>query len=149
MDIGKINGAREIAFVGRHKPCVYFLVGDGGEVLYIGKSQSVGVRIGQHMASKRFERLFIIECKNDEEAFKKESRLILKYQPPMNHRVDAWRLGLLTREKILRVLKERGCRKTWREVDALLWVYKKNPIEFHSVKYYKPDVVDFIIEKVL
>lgn len=66
------------------QPCIYFLLNDSWEVVYVGKSVNLMSRIGSHyMSGKQFSRFAIypssLEALDDDEI-----RFIEKYRPPLN-----------------------------------------------------------------
>lgn len=142
MNINKIKKAQEIKFANMNKPCVYFLTDKNGDVVYIGKTYSIGVRIGEHMGAYTFDRLFVMACNNDEEALQKEAEMIFKFQPQRNRSIAAWRVGLVAKYVIMKQLKE--MKKTYGEFEAIMWMEKINPVYFKDFKYYPAKSLEII-----
>lgn len=67
----------------RPKPGVYFLMGSEGEILYVGKSDNVLVRMAGHK-EKDFETVKMIHVPRSEDRDKLEARLIHLLTPPLN-----------------------------------------------------------------
>src|SRR3990167_8672804 len=148
MNIKDIEGPEEIAFVGRRKPCVYFLVDNSGEVLYVGKSSYVGTRIGEHLQSQEFTRLFVWELETDEEALQKEAELIWQLKPPRNRMVDGARVGIISLYGLQKIAKERGIKVTSRQIENILWAEGFDPETFCKRKiYYSRDKALAVLEK--
>jgi hypothetical protein len=68
-------------------PCVYVLL-NGTEVIYVGKSKSIGSRIAAHSA-KPWTVAEVIICESEEDATSLEGDLIFQHQPPLN-RAGRW-----------------------------------------------------------
>ena len=62
---------------------IYFLFRDN-VLQYIGQSQNVMQRVGQHLRNKQFDTFTYIEC-NIAELNDMEIRYIRQYNPPLNH----------------------------------------------------------------
>lgn len=66
------------------KPCIYFLLNDASEVVYVGKSVSLMTRIGtHHISGKQFSRVAVYHS-SLETLDADEMRFIEKYRPPLN-----------------------------------------------------------------
>ena len=60
---------------------IYFLIYKR-QIIYIGKSRKLGIRIGQH-SDKKFDCIRLIEC-DSQKLDEYERRLIMKFKPSMN-----------------------------------------------------------------
>lgn len=67
--------------------CVYILK-QGGDVVYVGKSSDVCVRLNTHAKDKDFNEVYIIEAKDTTTQDFCENSLILKYRPKYNKNVN-------------------------------------------------------------
>lgn len=61
---------------------VYFLIRDG-VIVYVGQSKSVYARLAKHKATKQFDRVAVLECK-ESDLLSLEALYIKKFQPVLN-----------------------------------------------------------------
>ncbi len=129
----------------KFNPSVYVLL-DGDEIVYVGKSTNPYGRIGAHMADKKFDK-FTILCNEDfsveESEFAElypyfEEILIMKYKPKYNKSIDC--LIYVSYEIINR---EIGLSKY--EFRKLVSKYKINYTLLKDLVYYpRKDIQDAI-----
>lgn len=88
MNIEKIRGKKEIPYP--QKDCVYFLTDEKGEIVYIGQSRQKCMisRLSAHGYTKKYNRIFYIECQDKKAMEKTEAKLIIEAQPKYNRRID-------------------------------------------------------------
>jgi len=63
-------------------PCIYFLCRDN-KIVYIGQSVNLSVRLGEHLKTKGFDRIFYMEVQACD-LTETETRLIEYYDPELN-----------------------------------------------------------------
>jgi excinuclease UvrABC nuclease subunit len=73
---------------------VYFLY-DNNELVYIGVSQDIAVRLASHRHTKEFNQVKIIEEQDHLKALKIESYFIYKYKPKYNKFIGLFNYGKL------------------------------------------------------
>ena len=69
-------------YLGPSHPCIYFLCRDN-KIVYIGQSINVTTRMGAHITTKGFDRVFYMEVKK-EDLNRVERELISYYNPELN-----------------------------------------------------------------
>ena len=72
--------------------CVYLLIKDS-EVIYIGRSQNLKIRLGQHKRDKDFDKHEFYRCESINKAKDLEAVLIQQHRPILNQRIEK-RTGL-------------------------------------------------------
>jgi len=120
--------------------CVYFLTDQNGEILYVGKTNRMHLRIGENAYRKKFDKVFYIECANDKEASKTEIEFIVKAQAKYNTRLDdPESIGFLTTTRVRSEAKAVG--KNWNEVRKIVQMENVKTIEVAGVKYFEKGIL--------
>lgn len=75
----------------REYPCIYFLV-HNDEIVYVGQSGNLVLRIGSHITSKKFDRVFYIELEMSDFKFMSEIEcaFIRHLKPKLNRTSHGW-----------------------------------------------------------
>lgn len=101
---------------------VYFLIKDD-EIIYVGKSVRIPNRLRDHQRGKDFDRVFFVECKEDE-LDDLEKRCIREFSPRLNRRLKKVVIKRVREKKAPAPKKKKDIRvtRTWtptqEELDA-------------------------------
>ena len=115
QSIKKIGNLRRFKGEANLFSCVYFLINDDGEVVYIGRTDNLLQRVGSHQKDKDFNKVYYIKP-NIKTLEKKEALRVAR----MNKK----------HEKVLRV---EGRNKKW----DFLGNFQPNPIEYLCKEWIK------------
>jgi len=128
---------KAVSFKGKLNPAVYVLL-DGNEIVYVGKSTNPYGRIGTHLSDKKFDKFAILNAKDfsvDDNEFVDlypyfEELLIMKYKPKYNKSIDC-----LIYVSFDMVKREVGLSKF--EFRKLISKYKIKHSMLHDLVYYR------------
>jgi len=63
-----------------------YLLFSGDELMYVGQSESILVRISHHIKDKQFDNYSFIKCETRGEAVSLERKLIKQFKPTINYK---------------------------------------------------------------
>jgi len=127
------------------KDCVYMLVDQNDEIVYVGKSEGkLFARVAAHVYTKKFEKIAYIECKDKEEAMKKEAELIIEIQPKYNKCLDKPEaLGYLGSTEFYRMAKEKYGMTPGQAMNKAMECGIRT-VNVHSRKYFESENIEKI-----
>lgn len=122
--------------------CVYFLVEDD-EIVYVGSTSRIGLRIAEHIYRKKFTDAFFIPMETIQEAKTLETKYILEIRPKYNLKIDdPNNLNLVTTVELRREAKKNGLRL--RDAKRMVEHFKIKTEIFRGLTYYDKAIYDLL-----
>ena len=140
MNTKELN-AKELILPKKH--CVYFLTDNKGEIIYVGKTDKLQYRIGEHSYRKSFDRVFYIEYDSTDEMDKKEMEYILKIQPKYNFRIDnPGKLGYISKSEMMLLGRKKG--KKLKQIERIIKEKNIGVISLKKVYYFNKKILKYL-----
>jgi excinuclease UvrABC nuclease subunit len=138
-----INKLKTTEWTWPKKHCVYFLTNKKGEILYVGKTNKLYYRIGEHSYRKQFDRVFFIEYSSEKEMAEKEMEYILLVQPKYNTRIDNPKLfGLISISELMMLGRKRGIKL--KQVKKLMIEKNVRTVQFKNIYYFDKSALNYL-----
>ena len=142
-----LSQGKAVNVEGNLNPSVYVLL-DGNEIVYVGKSTNPYVRIGVHFSDKKFDKFAILNAEDfsvEDNEFVDlypyfEELLIMKYKPKYNKSINC-----LIYASFDTVKRETGLGK--RELKKLISKYKISSTDLQDFDYYSRSDIQEAFEK--
>lgn len=109
---------------------IYFLIRNN-QIVYIGKSTTLAFRLQEHRRGKDFNRVFFIECEEDE-LLELEKRYIKKFAPPLNKKQNP---------TYIEPPKPRGLRRFRKEIVSLMMEYGFGEQQTRR-RFFTPEILE-------